>query len=153
MVKLQQSSWFFKVRRASTMIDESLVGASSEPQTFEVTEADVRHFMEATEDPMLASGQPLGYAPPTFPTTMRLRIPALALDLSKMQLLHGEQSYSYTRRLRIGEQVTCVARVVEVRQRQGRSGPMTFLITEISGTDSQQQPVFSGRSTAIVREK
>jgi len=89
----------------------------------------------------------------TFPTTFRIRVPGLELDGSKMQLLHGEQEYTYTRQLRIGEQVTCVARVADVRERSGKSGAMTFLITEITGTDSEQQPVFTGRSTLIVRQK
>jgi hydroxyacyl-ACP dehydratase HTD2-like protein with hotdog domain len=93
------------------------------------------------------------YAPPTFPTTFRLRVPDLEIDPTRMQLLHGEQEYSYTRRLRIGETVTCVSRIVDVRERGGKSGSMTFLVTELVGTDSQQQPVFSARSTAIIRVK
>ena len=134
-------------------IDSSLIGASSQPQTFEVTREAVVRFMEATEDPALQSSAPLEYAPPTFPTTFRLRVPGLELDGSKMQLIHGEQQYIYTRKLRIGEKITCVARVADIRQRTGKSGPMTILITEITGTDALQQPVFTGRSTVIVREK
>ena len=134
-------------------IDSSLIGASSQPQTFEVTREAVMHFMEATEDPALQSGAALEYAPPTFPTTFRLRVPGLELDGSKMQLIHGEQQYTYTRKLRIGEKITCVARVADIRQRTGKSGPMTIMITEIAGMDEQQQPVFTGRSTVIVREK
>jgi hypothetical protein len=134
-------------------IDSSLIGASSQPQTFDVTREAVVRFMEATEDPALQSGAPLEYAPPTFPTTFRLHVPGLELDGSKMQLIHGEQQYIYTRKLRIGEKITCVARVADVRQRTGKSGPMTIMITEITGTDEQQHPVFTGRSTLIVREK
>ncbi len=134
-------------------IDSNLTGQSSPPQTFEVTREAVQRFMEATEDPALQSKEPLQYAPLTFPTTFRIRVPGLELDGSKMQLLHGEQEYIYTRQLRIGEQVTCVVRVADVRERSGKSGPMTFLITEITGTDSEQQPVFTGRSTLIVRQK
>lgn len=135
------------------VLDSSLIGMASEPRTFEVTAEAVRTFMEATGDPGLQSGQPLQYAPPTFPTTFRMGVPGLAIDSSRMQLLHGEQAYNYTRPLRIGEQVTCVARVVGVTERSGRSGPMTFLVTETTGTDSQQQPIFSGRSTSIIRQR
>ncbi len=134
-------------------IDHSLVGKSSTPQTFQVTEEAVKRFMEATEDPTLQSGEPLQYAPPTFPTTFRMRVPGLELDGNKMQLLHGEQEYTYTRRLRIGEQVTCVARIHEVREKAGRTGPMTFIVTETTGTDSEQQPIFTARSVSIVRQK
>ena len=134
-------------------IDSNLTGQSSPPQTFEVTREAVQRFMEATEDPALQSNEPLQYAPLTFPTTFRIRVPGLELDGSKMQLLHGEQEYTYTRQLRIGEQVTCVVHVADVRDRSGKSGPMTFLILEVTGTDSEQQPVFTGRSTLIVRQK
>ena len=134
-------------------IDSNLTGKSSPPQTFEVTREAVQRFMEATEDPTLQSKEPLQYAPLTFPSTFRVRVPGLELDGSKMQLLHGEQEYTYTRQLRIGEQVTCVVRIADVRERSGKSGPMTFLITEVTGTDSEQQPVFTGRSTLIVRQK
>ena len=132
-------------------IDHNLVGKSSPPQTFEVTLEAVQRFMEATGDPALQSKEPLQYAPPTFPTTFRMRVPALELDGSKMQLLHGEQQYTYTRQLRIGEQVTCVVHVADVRERHGQAGSMTFIVLETTGTDSQQQPVYTARSTVIVR--
>lgn len=134
-------------------IDSSIIGHSSDPKTFQVTKEAVQRFMEATEDPALQSGKPIEYAPPTFPTTFRVRVPSLTLDGNKMQLLHGEQAYSYTRSLRIGEEVTCVARVVDVRQRDGRSGSMTIIVSELTGTDSQQQHVFTARGTSIVRVK
>ncbi|HLI88157.1 MAG TPA: MaoC family dehydratase N-terminal domain-containing protein [Ktedonobacteraceae bacterium] len=132
-------------------IDSSLIGKSSAPQTFQVTREAVQRFMEAIDDPALQRGEPPEYAPPTFPTTFRVRIPELGLDGSKMQLLHGEQVYDYTRRLRVGEEVTCVARVVDVRERTGRTGPMTIVVTEMTGTGSDQQPIFTARSTVIVR--
>ena len=134
-------------------LDSSLIGASSEPKTFEVTREAVQRFMEAAEDPELQSDNPIEYAPPTFPTTFRIRVPGLELDGSKMQLLHGEQEYNYTRRLRIGEQVTCIAHIADVRQREGRTGLMTFVVSELTATDSQQQPVFTARSTTIIRTK
>src|SRR5215469_525688 len=135
-------------------IDRSLIGKSSSPYTFEVTEEAVRRFMEATEDPALQSHAPLLYAPPTFPTTFRgMHVPGLELDNTRMQILHGEQQYNYVRRLRIGEQVTCTVRVLDVRERAGRSGPMSFIISETTGVDSQQQRIFTALSTAIVRQK
>lgn len=134
-------------------IDSSLIGKKSPPQTFEVTLDAVKRFMEAIEDPALQNEAPLLYAPPTFPTTFRMRVPGLQLDSTRMQLLHGEQQYTYTRQLRIGEQVTCVARIADIRERTGKNGTMTFIITETTGTDSQQQPVFTAHSITIVRTK
>ena len=135
------------------LIDSSLIGKSSPPQTFEITREAVQHFMEATEDPALHNSNFIQYVPPTFPTTFRMRIPALELDPTSMQLLHGEQEYTYTRRLRIGEQVTCVVRVIDIRERSGRSGPMTFLIMETTGSGSDGKPIFTARSTSVVRAR
>ena len=134
-------------------IDSSLVGASSSPETFEVTREAVQRFMEATEDPALYGDKPLEYAPPTFPTTFRMRLPGLELDGSKMQLIHGEQQYEYTRKLRIGEKVTCVVRVADIRERSGKSGATTFVVFETTGSDSEQKTVFTARSTLLVRQK
>src|SRR6266496_6273601 len=134
-------------------IDSSLIGKSSPPQTFEITREAVQHFMEATEDPALHSSNLMQYAPPTFPTTFRMRIPGLELAPTSMQPLHGEQEYTYTRRLRIGEQVTCMVRVGDIRERSGRSGPMTFLILETTGTGSNGKPIFTARSTSVVRAR
>ena len=134
-------------------IDHNLIGKSSSPQTFEVTLEAVKKFMQATEDPALESKEPLQYAPPTFPTTFRIRVPDLELDSTTMQLLHGEQQYTYTRQLQIGEKVTCVAHIADVRERHGNAGVMAFIVTETVGTDSQQQTVYTARSTLIVRQK
>src|SRR2546421_10309787 len=109
IVLLQHPSNMMK-EQYSMLIDSSLIGKSSAPQTFEVTREAVLRFMEAAEDPALDSGTPIEYAPPTFPTTFRMRVPGLELDTTKMQLLHGEQEYNYVRRLRIGEKETCVVR-------------------------------------------
>ena len=133
--------------------DHNLIGKSSPPQTFEVTLEAVKHFMEATEDPALQSKVPLKYAPPTFPTTFRIRVPDLELDPTTMQLLHGEQQYTFARQLRVGEQVTCIAHIADVRERHGKTGTMAFIITETTGTDRQQQLVYTARSTLIVRQK
>ena len=134
-------------------IDKNLIGASSAPQTFEVSQEAVQRFIEAIEDTSAQDEAPLQYAPPTFPTTFRMRVPGLELDGSKMQLLHGEQEYNYTRRLRVGEKVTCTVRIADIRERSGRNGSMTFVVTETTGVDSEQQPVFTARSTLIVREQ
>lgn len=136
------------------MFDTSLIGSQSEPQTFEITPEAVAQFIEATGDPAATNvTRDPSYVPLTFPTTFRLGVPGLGLDGSKMQLIHGEQAYQYTRRLRVGEKLTCIARVLDIREKSGRSGSMTFVTSEIEGRDEQGQIAFSGRSTLIVRPK
>lgn len=132
-------------------IDPQLIGKSTLPQTFPVREEDVLHFMEAADDPALHQQTPVLYAPPTFPVTFNLHIPGLDLDDSHMQLLHREQTFTYTRRLRIGEQITCTMTVEDIRERTLRRDHMTFVVLKTTGVDSAQQPVFTVHSTLVVR--
>jgi N-terminal half of MaoC dehydratase len=135
-------------------VDRNLIGKKSQPQTFKVSLEAVRRFIEAVGDSHFQQDEPaIHYAPPTFPTSFTIQIPGLELDGSKMQLLHREQEYSYSRRLRIGEQVTCVAQVADVRERTIRGDHMTFVILVTTGVDNEQQPIYSARSTLVIREQ
>ncbi len=135
-------------------VDRNLIGKKSPPQTLEVSQEAVRRFIEAVGGPPFPQDEhAIHYAPPTFPTTFTVQVPGLELDGSTMQLLHREQEYSYVRRLRIGEQVTCVAQVADVRERTIRGDHMTFVILVTTGVDSEQQPLYSARSTLVIREQ
>lgn len=136
------------------MFDQSLIGTISEPQTVEITSEAVAQFIEATDDSSMDNEvQDSSYVPLTFPTTFRLANPALSLDGSQMQLIHGEQEYQYARRLRVGEKLVCTTRILDIREKSGRSGSMTFVISEIEGRDSQGEIAFTGKSTLIVKAK
>jgi hypothetical protein len=134
-------------------IDRQLISKKSSPQTFEVSLEGVRRFMEAIEYPLFhQDGSEIHYAPPTFPTSFIVQVPGLELDGSQMQLLHREQEFTYTRRLRVGELVTCIAQVTDVRERTLRGDHMTFVVLETTGVDSEQHRVFTARSTLVIRE-
>jgi acyl dehydratase len=141
-------------------LDRTLIGRESPIETFTVTADDIRQFADAVGDPnplyhdeAAARQSPYGalIAPPTFPTRFRQSLGDLGLDRTRMQVLHGEQEYRYTRPIRAGDTLTCRSRVADVITKVGRQGPMTLLIMEITGTDAQGRPVFWGRSTAVVR--
>ena len=132
-------------------IDRHLIGQSSPPQTFLIQREDVIRFMEATDDPALQQF-PLLYAPPTFPVTFALYFSGLNLDSSGMQLLHREQTFSYIRRLRIGEEVTCIMQIEDIRERTIRGDSMTFILQKTTGLDSEQKPVFTIHATLVVRQ-
>ena len=133
-------------------IDPQLMNKSTPPQIFTVRKQDVLRFMEATNDPALHQQTPMLYAPATFPITFNLQIPGLDLDGSRMQLLHREQEFTYMRRLRIDEQVTCVMTVQDIRERRMRGDHMTFVVLKTTGVDSEQQTVFTIHSTLVVRQ-
>jgi hypothetical protein len=130
------------------LIDPSVIGATSEPETFEVERGAIRKFAEAIGDPnpAFASGE---IAPPTFPTTFRCRIPGVSLPLARV--LHGGEEYVYERPIRAGDRITCLRRVVDTYVKKGSSGTLNFLITEQEGRDPDGKLVYRSRSTVIVR--
>ena len=129
-------------------LSRDLIGRESEVVLFEVERGAIRKFAEAVQDqtPQSLRGD---IAPPTFPTTFRMTIPGLSFDLARV--LHGAQEYRYERPLRAGDRVRCRLRVADVYQRTGRLGEMTFLILAMDGTDESGSPIFTGKTTAILR--
>jgi len=130
-------------------LERSLIGAGSEPATFEVERGAIVKLAEAIGDPHPDYRAGLA-APPTFPTTFRLSIPVLE-EIDPARFLHGEQEYAYERPLRPGDRLTCVARVADVTEKDTRLGRVTFVVVETEGRDEAGGLVFTGRATAIVR--
>jgi hydroxyacyl-ACP dehydratase HTD2-like protein with hotdog domain len=79
-----------------------------------------------------------------------MAIPGLA-EIDPARILHGEQEYSYERPIRAGDRLTCVARIADVYEKEGRLGTMTFVIAEVEGRDAAAEKVFAGRATLIIR--
>jgi hydroxyacyl-ACP dehydratase HTD2-like protein with hotdog domain len=77
-------------------------------------------------------------------------VPSLrAIDPARF--IHGEQEYAYERPLRAGERIICVARIANVKDKETRLGPSTFVVVETEGRDEAGELVLTGRSTLIVR--
>ena len=132
----------------SSLPSKELVGRQSDEVVIEVRRAAIQKFAEAVADSTEACLH--GHvAPPTFPTTFRIPIPGLSIDLARV--LHGAQEYRYERAIRAGDRLRCRTRLADVYERDGRLGRMTFLVIESEGRDDRGQLVFSGRSTAILR--
>jgi len=130
------------------LVSSQLIGQQSDEVLVEVERGAIQKFAEAVGDTTEAClrGE---VAPPTFPTTIRIPIPGLTYDLAR--ILHGGQEYRFQRPIRAGDRLRCRARLQDVYQREGRLGAMTFLIIELEGRGQNGEPVFTGRSTVIVR--
>jgi len=132
-------------------LDRTLIGAATEPRTFDVERSAIVRLAEAIGDPHpdYLSGD---VAPPTFPTlfNFRLRVPALA-EIDPARFIHGDQEYQYERPLRAGDRVTCVAKVADVNEKETRLGTVTFVVVETEGRDEAGELVFTGRATVIVQ--
>ncbi|MEU3017229.1 MULTISPECIES: MaoC family dehydratase N-terminal domain-containing protein [unclassified Nocardiopsis] len=99
------------------------------PEAYEVTRGKIREFAEAINDlnPVYldrASAKALGYAdviaPPTFPvilgmagSALALSDPDLGVDFSRV--VHGDQSFRYSRPLQAGDVLSTVTRITDIK--------------------------------------
>ncbi|WP_019416252.1 MaoC family dehydratase N-terminal domain-containing protein [Paenisporosarcina sp. TG20] len=144
------------------MIDRNIIGRISTPEYYEVEKGAIRKFATAIgdENPVYHNeeyARERGYisllAPLTFPTTFRGKVQDWFKSLDKNRLLHGEQEYKYERRFYAGEKIKLIENVVEVYEKSGKNGTMTFIVRDREGYDEADKKVFTERSTFIVREE
>jgi acyl dehydratase len=99
------------------------------PEVYEVTRGKIREFAEAVNDPApvytdraaaKAAGHPDVIAPPTFPVILgmagsaqAIADPELGVDFSRV--VHGDQSFHYTRPLYAGDVLSSVTRITGIK--------------------------------------
>ena len=135
-------------RVSDPIVSRDLIGRRSDEVLLEVERGAIRKFAEAVGDTTEAClrGE---VAPPTFPTTIRIPVPGLTYDLARV--LHAGQEYRFQRPIRAGDRLRCRTSLTDVYQREGRLGVMTFVIIDLEARAENGVPVFTGRSTVIVR--
>jgi acyl dehydratase len=132
-------------------IDRDYVGREYPASgTYEVGREHVRSFADAIGDPnplyrdpeaARAAGHPDVVAPPTFLTVLSFRFnadspiadPGLGLDYSLV--VHGEQSFVLHRPVHVGDVLSSVQRVTEIRD-VGRNELMT-LVTDVRDAEGR----------------
>jgi hypothetical protein len=129
--------------------DRSVIGATSPTVVFEVEPGAIRKFAEALGDPnpSFRSGE---IAPPAFPTTFHIDIPGVTPDPT---WLNAIEEYTFERPICARDQIVCVWRVTDMYEKEGRSGRLTFLVTELEGRDLAGQLVVRGKNTLVVGRK
>lgn len=122
-------------------VDRSFIGTAGEPFVVEVEKGAIRRFAEALGDdnPLYrdeAHARSLGYAgivaPPTFPASFRppTRQPWVR-QLEEGRILAGEQYFRYARPIVAGDVFECRLHLVDVEEKEGRSGKMQLLVQEL----------------------
>jgi|SRR5581483_3864289 len=134
------------------VVDESMIGVASEPQTFDVERGAIVKFARAIGDPhpeYLAGTA----APPTFPITFCFQIQVPGREgIDPARVLHGEQEFAYERPLHADDRLACTGRIVSVTEKETRLGTATFITVEFEGRDERDgSPVFTGKETILVR--
>lgn len=141
-----------------TTVDRTVIGSKSDVIEFEVEKGAIRAFAAAlgSENPLYFDekyAKEQGYAslvaPPTFPSTFRLPKPGINVELSRT--LHGEQEFIYERPIVAGDVLRCSNQLIDIFERPGKSGTMTFFILETRGEDVTGNLVFRSKTTIIYR--
>lgn len=146
-------------------INRGVVGKEFPPYAVTVERGKIKEFARALGDPnpfylddRVGRASEWGdiIAPPTFPITFRdesadtgALLRELGTDISRV--LHGEQEFELFRQLEPGETYLCRARVVDVYEKSGKSGPLAFVVRETSVTDRANEVVATMRSITVIR--
>jgi acyl dehydratase len=131
----------------------------SEP--YEVSRVKIAEFAEAIgddnplyhdRDAAQAAGYPDVIAPPTFPIVITMAASRSAvgdpgLGLNYAMVVHGEQRFSYTRPLHVGDVVTAQSTISGIRA----VGSLTMLTTDTEIRTVDGEHVCTGYSTLVER--
>jgi acyl dehydratase len=143
-------------------INPAYIGRTFEPsEPYEVSRVKIAEFADAIGEPSplcrdRAAAQAAGYpdviAPPTFAIVVSMRDSAKAtfdpgLGVNYAMVVHGEQSFTYTRPLHAGDVVVSQSTIEGIKQ----IGSMTTLatVTEIRTVDGEH--VCTARSVLVER--
>ncbi len=142
------------------MLDQSIIGSTSDVYEFEVEKGAIRKFADAIGDdnPIYFDenyAKKLGFsslvAPPTFPMTFTIPKPGIN-QLDKSRTLHGEQEFNYERPIVAGDILHCITKLVDAYEKEGKKGgKMTFFILETQGNDLEGNKIYTSRTTIIYR--
>jgi acyl dehydratase len=136
------------------------VGKAGEARTYDVERGAIRRFAEAIEDrnPLFndehaARTTRFGgmIAPPTFCRSMGSPIPDVRISAlgQSFRGLDGGSEWEYFKPIRPGDRITVQTKLVDLRESEGRLGPMIFITMETTYTNQFGELCVTQRSTGI----
>jgi acyl dehydratase len=126
----------------------------------DVERGHIRRFVQAIgetnpiyldEGAARAAGYDRIPAPPSFAVALRANDPREGVPIDWKKLLHGEQEFTFQRPLLAGDRLTIIGRIAEVYVKEGKSGPMDFMVLETIATDGGGATVFVARSLTVIK--
>jgi acyl dehydratase len=147
---------------ANRIVDEEArkqIGTVGEARTYDVERGAIRRFAEAIGDPnplfndeQQARKTRFGgmIAPPTFCRSLGSPIPNVKLNMpAAFRGLDGGSDWEYFQPIRPGDRITVQSKLADLREAEGRLGPMVFMVIETSYTNQFGELCATQRSTAI----
>jgi 3-methylfumaryl-CoA hydratase len=142
----------------------AMIGAAEEPITIEVSRRDIQKYAAATEQVQekYLNGDE---APPMFifnlfssiPQLANLRPDGLARGVSKgpklplKRVMAGGVEIRLHRPIHPGDTLTGTLKIVDMYEKEGRTGPLIFTVRELAVTTNSGVPVMEEISTSIAR--
>lgn len=151
------------------------IGRQALPWTIEVTALDVKRFAVATDDrnPLYTDAEqakrsryggliapPLFYMAPLtdpvpedelrpdgLPSEGRFPIPPTPLP----RLMDGGTDIEFFAPIRVGDTLTARSKIVDIYQKEGRSGPLIFVVRETTYTNQNDEVVVVEKGSSILR--
>jgi acyl dehydratase len=147
---------------ANKIVDEEAlkqIGKVGEPRSYDVERGAIRRFAEAIGDPnpLFNDEQEARHvfggmvAPPTFCRTMGSPVPNVTLKNmgENFRGLDGGSDWEYFQPIRPGDRITVQSKLVDLRESEGRLGPMIFTTIETTYTNQFGELCVTQRSTGI----
>ena len=139
---------------------ESRVGVEGQPFVYDIEKGLIRRFTRAIGDPNplwqdeeYAAKTSYGgiIAPPNFILTLGFDkiLQVFILD-SSITVLHGSTEIECHQPVRPGDVITVTPTIKNVRERQGKTGKMLFVIFDMVYKNQRQEPVAVCRQMAII---
>jgi acyl dehydratase len=148
-----------------TQINRAVLGKEFPPYAVTVERGKIKEFARAIGDAnpfylddRVGAASEWGdiIAPPTFAITFRdeaadtnALLRELGTDISRV--LHGEQEFEIHRPLQPGRTYLCRAKVVDIYEKSGKSGPMAFVVRGTTIIDGDGEIVATMRGVTVVR--
>lgn len=145
-------------------VNQSVIGKEYPPYTVTVERGRIKDFARAIGDAnpfhlddRVGAASEWGdiIAPPTFLTTFRdendtgTMLKDLGVDIGRV--LHGEQEFEIHRPIKPGETFLCRSRVLDIYEKSGKTGPMAFVVREMTATDKTNEIVATTRHITVIR--
>ena len=144
-------------------MDSNDQGRRSAVAVHDIEKGAIRRFAAAIgdanplyhdEDFAVASGFRSLIAPPTFAFGLRPGSDVRAdLGLDWRNVLHGEQRFRYHQPITAGDRVSVEAELVEIYDKRGSTGCMTFIVVDTTGCIESGGLLYESRSVTIVRRR
>ncbi len=138
------------------------IGIETEPVVIEIEKGMIRKFAEAIGDPN-PLWQDEAYAkksrfkniiaPPGLVHSVTLYAvrPQLPFEIPLKRRLDGGGDWEYFLPITAGERLTVVNRIADLREREGKEGPMVFITYETDWRNSRAELVARAHSFTIFR--